>query len=547
MEMAQIENYDYVIVGAGSAGCTIASRLSENEDARVLLLEAGGFAHDPIIHVPIGWGRILFKRLHDWDYFFEPEPHLENRVVECARGKVIGGSSSINAMAYVRCHPLDFDRWAGNGCTGWSFADMLPYFKRQEDWEEGADDFRGAGGPLTTTQNRYPDPLVDAWINAGAQAGYGFTEDYNGVDTDGFCIMQSTVRRGLRCSASVAYLRPAMKRPNLTVSTKSMALEIIMKGTRAVGIKYAHRGETYTAYAASEVILCGGVINSPHILMLSGFGSADELAEQNINCKVDLPNIGKNLQDHLSVGVEYERKKDGPFVNVLRFDKLLAAMARAYIFGDGFATAMPGPVMAFLKSAPTLLQPDVQFLTRFVPPESQPWFPGYRTRPKDAFMCRPVILHPESRGYVKLNSSNPLDPIAIHGNFLSTQRDRDTLRTGFEMVRDVASQKSLDPFRGVEINPGPDCRTRKQIDAFIRRTAWTVHHPLGTCKMGAESDETTVVDPNLRVRGVENLRVVDASVIPDLPGGNINSPVIAIAERAADLIRYNRPLAPATF
>ena len=545
--MAGTKEYDYIIVGAGSAGCVLAYRLGADPNNRILVLEAGGPDTDPLIHIPLGLGKMHEKRAHDWGYDAEPEERLNGREIEAMRGKVVGGSSSINVMAYVRGHRGDYDRWAANGATGWSYADVLPYFRRMETWEGGEDTWRGGEGPLQTQTARSTDPLWESWIEAGKATGLGFTEDYNGVDTDGFCIMQSTVRRGLRCSASVAYLRPAMKRPNLTVSTKSMALEIIMKGTRAVGIKYAHRGKTYTAYAASEVILCGGVINSPHILMLSGIGSADELAEQNINCKVDLPNIGKNLQDHLSVGVEYERKEDGPFVNVLRFDKLLAAMARAYIFGDGFATAMPGPVMAFLKSDPTLLQPDVQFLTRFVPPESQPWFPGYRTRPKDAFMCRPVILHPESRGYVKLNSSNPLDPIAIHGNFLSTQRDRDTLRTGFEMVRDVASQKSLDPFRGVEINPGPDCRTRKQIDAFIRRTAWTVHHPLGTCKMGAESDETTVVDPNLRVRGVENLRVVDASVIPDMPGGNINSPVIAIAERAADLIRYNRPLAPATF
>ena len=534
------KSYDFVIVGAGSAGCTLANRLTEDPDTTVLVIEAGGSERNPLISVPLGWGKILFDRLFDWGYFTEPEAEFNDRKVECARGRVIGGSSSINAMAYVRCHPEDYDRWSRNGCTGWSYADVLPYFIKSEDWEKGPEPLRGTGGPLTTIQNKYPDPLHEAWLQAAEAAGYRRTPDYNGKQNEGVGTLQSTIRNGRRCSAAVAYLRPAMKRPNLTVVTKALAHRIVMEGNKAVGVEYSTGGNaTAVARADREVIVSGGVINSPQLLMLSGIGDADRLAEHGIASVIDLKGVGQNLQDHLSVGIEYERIGDGPFVGLLRYDRLALSMAQAYFLGTGFATEMPGPLTGFLKSKEGLAQPDIQLLARFIPPESQPWFPGVRPRPKDAFMVRPVVLHPKSRGELTLASANPADHIRLHQKFLSDPADWQTLRDGIDIVRNIASQKPLDKFRGPEIQPRDE-----PIDAFIKRTAWTVHHPLGTCKMGPDSDPASVVDPELRVRGAENLRVIDASVFPDMLGGNINAPTIVFAERAADLLRGRAPLAP---
>ena len=430
------------------------------------------------------------------------------------------------------------------GLEGWSYAHALPYFRRLEDWQGGASASRGSGGPLTTTQNIYPDPLKEAWLEAGSAAGYRLTDDYN-TDNEGFCVMQSTIRKGKRCSAAVAYLRPAMKRDNLTVLDKSMVLRVVVEKGRASAVEYSRKGRTLTVHANQEIILCGGVINSPQLLMLSGIGDPQSLKVHDIECHTALPGVGQNLQDHVCVGIEFERQEDGPFVGQLRYDRLALAMLRAYFIGDGFATEMRGPVMACLKTDPALSQPDLQLLTRFVLPESQPWFPGFRQKPKDAFMCRPAVLHPRSRGEIRLKSNDPREHVAIHQRFLSAEKDWQTLRAGFDIVRHVASQKPLDAFRGAEIQPGPGVASKADIDAYIRRTAWTVHHPAGSCKMGIDSDPMAVVDNELRVRGVDGLRVVDASVMPDMPGGNINAPVIMMAEKAADLMRGKTPLAPA--
>jgi choline dehydrogenase/4-pyridoxate dehydrogenase len=536
--------HDYVIVGAGSAGCTLAARLTEDPGVRVLVLEAGGWDRDPWLTIPLAWGRILRVRPHDWMYFAEPEATMGGRALECMRGKVIGGSSSINAMAYVRGNRADYDRWAAGGLSQWSYADVLPYFRRQESWEEGAGEYRGGDGPLATRRSRYADPLIEAFLAAGAAAGHPATEDYNGARQEGFARTQQTIRDGRRCSAAAAYLHPAMQRPGLAVETGALATRIVFDGRRAAGVEYERRGERRIARAEREVILAGGVINSPQLLMLSGIGDPDALSAHGIAVTAALAGVGRNLQDHISAGVAWRRREPGPLHRAMRLDRLAVALGQAYFGGTGIAADVPGGITAFLKSRHADAIPDIQLLFSAAPLTAGAYLPPFKRPYDDAFGCRAVVLRPDSRGQLELASADPRRPPRIRQNFLASQRDWARLRAGLALLRDLGREAALGRFAAAEIAPGPDCRTEAELDAHIRATAITVHHPLGTCRMGVSAQDGAVVDPELRVFGTEGLRVVDASVMPDLVGGNINAPVIMLAEKAADLIHGRPPLAP---
>jgi 4-pyridoxate dehydrogenase len=522
----------------------LANRLTADGTATVLLLEAGGWDRDPWIHIPLGWGRILTKRLHDWMYSAEPEPSLGGRAVPFNRGRVIGGTSSINAMAYVRGNAADYDRWAATGLPTWSYDNVLPYFRKQESWAGGANVYRGADGPLTTEYCRFKDPIVPSYRAAAIEAGHPVTEDHNGAQQEGFTWSQSTIRNGRRCSTAVAYLRPALRRKTLRVAVKALARKVLMAGNRAIGVEYTQGSVIHIAHARREVILAGGVVNSPQMLMLSGIGPKAALETVGITPTIDLPGVGSNLQDHMAAAMFYSRRSKGPLLHKMRIDRLVVELVKTYFFGKGITSDMPGGTMAFLKTSAAEPIPDMQLLFAAAPLHAHPYLAPFVQPYEDGFAARLVGLRPESRGTVTLVSADPEQAPRIHQNFFATEKDVRTLRDAVRLARGIAKQPALAPYFEAEVAPGPAVETDEQIDAYIRKTAMTAHHGLGTCRMGPDGDTMAVVDPELRVFGTQGLRVVDASVMPDLVGGNINAAVIMIAEKAADMILGRPALLP---
>ncbi|MBO6782124.1 MAG: choline dehydrogenase [Alphaproteobacteria bacterium] len=536
--MALHQEYDFVIVGAGSAGCVLAHRLSADPEIRVLLLEAGPRDAHPLIHIPVGNSRIIPKPRFNWQYETEPQPHLDGRRILWPRGKMLGGSSSINGMVYIRGHARDYDLWRQQGLAGWSFADVLPYFKRAEGNVRGADAFHGADGPLTVSNAAHDHVLFDAFVAAGTEAGYPANPDFNGPEQEGFGRYQFNIRNGRRWSAAAAYLKPVLGRRNLTVVTGALTERVLFEGEQAIGVRYRRDGRTHDVRAAREVILSGGAVNSPQLLMLSGIGPADELKEVGIAPRLDRPEVGRNLQDHLCVHTVHASKTTTLTDRLVRTEHGAVSIARAFLTRSGPAAGFPLEGGAFIRTSDSLEMPDVQFhfsAGNLLSLIRRP-FAGHsqdHTRP-DAFMCHACQLRPESRGAIRLRSADPADAPAIGPDYLSTDGDRRTLREGFKAMRDVMHQPSLARLSDGEIWPDDAPRTDAEIDAFIRATGGTVYHPVGTCRMGA--DDGAVVDGNLRVKGVAGLRVVDASVMPTLVGGNTHAPTVMIAEKASDMI-----------
>jgi choline dehydrogenase len=536
--MDRTREFDYVIVGAGSAGCIVANRLSADPSARVLLLEAGGGDGDWRLRMPGALNLVAYNPRYNWSFETEPQEHLDGRRIAWPRGRVLGGSSSINGMAYVRGHAADYDRWAEEtGAAHWGFDHVLPYFKRAQAHALGANGFRGGEGPLKVSRGACDHPLNVAFIEAGIAAGYGATDDHNGARQEGFGWADMTVYKGVRWSASRAYLNPVRERANLVVRTDAQALRIVIEGGRAVGVEYAAGGARRIARADAEVVLCGGAINSPQLLMLSGLGPADELARHGIVPVAELPGVGRNLQDHLELYLSYACTAPVSLRAALRPHNKLRHGLEWFAFKRGLCASSQFEAMGFAR-LDGAAHPDLQF--HFVPVAYD--YQAERFLDRHGFEVEPGTLRPTSRGWLALRSADPTAAPVIQPNYLETEKDRRDLRAAFRVGREIVAQAPFDRWRGPELVPGPEVRSDGEIDAFVRASAGTVYHPCGTCRMGEGED--AVVDADGRVHGVEDLRVVDASIMPSLVSGNLNAPVIMMAEKLSDAIRGEPPLAP---
>ncbi len=527
------ERWDYVIIGAGSAGCVLANRLTADGKTRVLLLEAGGQDKSLLIHMPAGVGSLISaKGDYNWGFWTEPEPHLDDRRLWWPRGKGWGGSSSINGMIYIRGHARDYDLWRQMGLQGWGYADVLPYFKRSEALEGGGDDWHGSQGPLHVSKAPAAHPIYSRFMAAGVEAGYKSTTDFNGFQQEGFGPYQLTIRDGRRWSAAAAYLRPALKRPNLSTVTGARTTRILLDGSRASGVEFVEGGQTRQVFADAEVLLCAGAVQSPQILQLSGIGDPDQLKSAGVETRHALKGVGANLQDHLDASLCWETVGVRTAYSYSAGINQLFTGLNYMLFGRGHGRENFLESGAFLKSRPDLDRPDLQLHLVLAIMQDH----GKKSVAKDGFTVHVCQLRPESRGRVGLRSADPFDDPAIFANYLAAEEDRRALREGVKMVRDVVGRPALASLRGVELIPGPSVASDAEIDAWIRTAAETIYHPVGTCRMGVAGDPGAVVDAELRLMGLQGLRVVDASVMPTLVGGNTNAPTMMIAEKAADMI-----------
>ena len=530
-QSSETSEFDYVIVGAGSAGCVLANRLSTDGKHSVLLLEAGPEDTNLWIHVPLGYGKLFKEKTVNWMYQTEPEPGLGGRSVFQPRGKVLGGSSSINGLLYVRGQHEDYDRWRQHGNAGWGYDDVLPYFKKAEDQQRGPDDFHGAGGPLPVSDWRHADPLSEAFVAAAVETGIPANADFNGATQEGAGLFQTTTRAGRRASTAVAYLRPAKTRANLRVETSALAQRIRFEGSRAVAVEYRKGGALRTARARREILVSGGAYNSPQLLQLSGLGPAELLRKHGIDVVRDAPGVGNDLQDHMQVRVVMRCSQSITLNDIVNNPvRRVLAGARYAAFRRGPLTIAAGTSGAFFKTSPRLATPDIQI--HFIPFSTDKM--GEKLHPFSGFTATVCQLRPESRGSLRIRSADPAAPPEIRINYLATETDRAAFIDGLKILRRILAAPALRPYTVEEVYPGSDVTSDDDLLSFCRKTGSTVYHPTSTCRMG--NDSLAVVDQRLRVRGIEGLRVVDASVMPDLMSGNTNAPTIMIAEKASDMI-----------